>query len=261
MGWDFDYSVSVGRGASGGTALSTIGELSRILPEVQAPKRDNAIEIPYRHGSVGAVQKWYSNFFIPFEVQLYDTESDGVTVSHTNGRAGHIYEHWHALKQLLGGEDSELWIGRDDPDAGLVEIPFEVIVGVTSTAPRRRQAIQLKTRWPFWSEEAQRTSLTDFTLAGTAPVADAVMVITSGTDVKVTHDQTGDFVQIDGATPAGGIKIDCGTKLATYVTGGASADPVVTRSAAYWFQFWPGSNTFTITGGGSIAISLYEQYL
>ena len=121
--------------------------------------------------------------------------------------------------------------------------------------------MQLRTTWPFWSEEVERTALgVSFTLAGSTPVADAVLKIVSGTDVKITHDQTGDYFQVEGATPAGGILIDCGLRQATNVTGGASAEHQVEKSALHWMILRPGTVSFTVTGGGTLTTDLYEQY-
>jgi hypothetical protein len=182
-------------------------------------------------------------------------------VTDPNLGPGHVHENLLLWRQLVVGGTSQLWFGRDDPSAGRVEIPVEVLLAPVNTFPRRRVFTMFRTRWPFWSEETQRTAIAvaSFTLGGTAPVADAVFKIVGGTDVKVTHDQTGDYIQVEGATPGGGILVDCGLRKSTNVTGGASAEFQVEKSAPHWIEMEPGAVTFTVSAG-TVTVDLYEQY-
>jgi len=259
MGWQYDYKIRDQRGASSGTALLSVCSMFRIAPEGSAGQRDTDSIVPYRHGMVGDARKYSSGMIINAEGDLRYTTSSG-TVTHTNGGAGHVHENKELLMAMLMGPEVR-WLGRNDPHAGRVEIPCEVVMPPTTTTPRHRVFMQFRTLWPYWSEETQRTALSSpITLAGTAPVADAVLKIVGGTGVKVTHVQTGDYFQIEGATPAGGIYIDCGTRKSTNVTGGASAEWQVEKSAPYWMQLEPGTVSFTVTGGGTLTVDLYEQH-
>ncbi len=262
MGWQYDYKINDSRGASSGTAVLDVFKMFRIVPERTAGLRGSNATIPFRHGEVGDVMKWSPGFEIRTEGDLRFTDSAGA-VTDPNLGPGHVHENLLLWRQLVIGGTTQLWFGRDDPSAGRVEVPFEVLfVPPISTDPRRRINTLLRTRWPFWSEETQRTAIAvaSFVLAGTAPVGDAVFKIVGGTNVKVTHNQTGDFIQIEGATPAGGILVDCGLRKSTNVTGGASAEFQVEKSVPYWIQMEPGTVTFTVTGGGTVTVDLYEQY-
>ena len=261
MGWQYDYKVNDSRGASGGTAMLDMFSMFRIMPEQTAGLRGVNAVIPFRHGTVGDVQKWSPGFDIPTEGDLRYTDKFGA-VTDPNRGPGHIHENLLLWRQLVIGGTSQLWFGRDDPSAGRVEIPVEVLFAPVNTVPHKRVFTQFRTRWPFWSEETQRTAIAvaSFTLAGTAPVGDAIFKIVSGTNVKVTHDQTGDYIQVEGATPAGGILVDCGLRKSTNVTGGASAEFQVEKSAPHWIEMEPGAVTFTVAGGGTVTVDLYEQY-
>lgn len=260
MGWQYDYSLNDSRGASSGTLVEDLMTFLRIAPEKSSPKRGRNVTVPFRHGEIGSARKWQPGFAIPTEGHLRYTNSLGV-VTHFNGGPGHVYENFHLWSQLVLGGQTQLWLGRDDPHAGLVEIPVEVLIAPSTTSPRNRMFTQFQTRWPFWYEETPRLALsTSFTLGGTAPVADAILKVVGGTDVKITHDQSGDYFQIEGATPAGGILIDCGERKATNVTGGASAEWQVEKSVPHWMEFEPGSVTFTVAGGGTVTVDLYEQH-
>ncbi len=261
MGWQYDYKVNDSRGASAGTAVSDLFSMFRHQPETAAGLRGFNATVPFRHGEVGDVRKWSPGFDIPTEGDLRYTDSLGI-VSDPNLGSGHVHENFILWKQLVIGGTSQLWLGRNDPSVGLVEIPVEVLLPPITTTPRHRVFTQFRTRWPFWSEETQRTAIAvaSFTLSGTAPVADAIFKIVGGTNVKVTHDQTGDYIQVEGATPAGGILVDCGLRKSTNVTGGASAEFQVEKSVPHWIEMEPGAVTFTVTGGGTVTVDLYEQY-
>lgn len=261
MGWVYDYKINDSRGASSGTAMLSVFSMFRIMPEKTAGLRGHNAIIPFRHGEIGDVKKWSPGFDIPTEGDLRFTDSSG-DVTDPNGRPGHIHENLMLWRQLVVGGTSQLWFGRDDPFAGRVEVPVEVFLAPVNTVPRKRVFTMFRTKWPFWSEETQRTAIAvaSFTLGGTAPVADAIFKIVGGTDVKVTHNQTGDYIQVEGATPAGGIYVDCGLRKSTNVTGGASSEFQVEKSAPYWIEMEPGTVTFTVTGGGTVTVDLYEQY-
>ncbi len=261
MGWQYDYKVNDSRGASGGTAVTDLFSMFRHQPETAAGLRGMNATIPFRHGTVGDVRKWSPGFDIPTEGDLRSTDKFRV-ITDPNRGPGHVHENFLLWKELVIGGTSQLWLGRDDPHAGRVEIPVEVLLAPITTTPRHRVFTMFHTRWPFWSEETQRTAIAvaSFTLGGKAPVADAVFKIVGGTDVKVTHDQTGDFIQVEGATPAGGILVDCGLRKSTNVTGGASAEFQVEKSVPYWIEMQPGAVTFTVAGGGTVTVDLYEQY-
>ena len=262
MGWQYDYSLNTTRGASAGTAVSDLMSMMRAIPETGPGLRGRLLTVPYRHGEVGDVMKWSPGFDIPTEGDLRYTDKNGLVV-HVNGGPGHVHENWLLWKQLVGNHRTQLWLGRNDPHAGLVEIPVDVFMSPVTTTPRHRVFTQFRSRWPFWSDETQRVNLpaAGFTLAGTAPVADLEMKIVGGTGVKVTHDQTGDYIQTTGATPAGGILVDVGARQVTYITGGASAEAVVEKSAPEWFQLDPGAVSFTVSdAAATVTVDLYEQY-
>ncbi len=260
MGWQYDYKINDSRGASAGTPMLDMFSMFRIMPEKTAGLRGRNATIPFRHGEVGDVKKWSPGFDMPTEGDLRYTDRLRV-VTDPNRGAGHVHENLLLWRQLVVGGTSQLWFGRNDPSAGRVEIPVEVLLAPVNTEPRRRVFTMFRTRWPFWSEETQRTAIAvaSFTLGGKAPVADAVFKIVGGTDVKVTHNQTGDYIQIEGATPAGGIYVDCGLRKSTKVTGGASAEYMVEKSAPHWIEMEPGAVTFTVSAG-TVTVDLYEQY-
>lgn len=259
MSWDFAYKV----GPKGGTLspLSDYCVFVRIADEgSMAPLRGSDPTALYRHGTVPQPRKWVTPGRLVLETGIRYTDPTGA-VTHADGPAGHFYENLAALKQLFGGDQATLvTVERTAPHIGTVQVDGQLMVEPAATQQRWVFAWILSLPHPFWRSTTLRTGLSSpVTVGGNAPVDDFVMHIVGGTDVTVTHDQSGAKFTVVGATPAGGIDIDVGA--GTILNSGSDAADLVEPSEPWWMELNPGVNTFTITGAPtSVTVDLRDQW-
>jgi hypothetical protein len=183
-----------------------------------------------------------------------------LTPTHGDGAPGHVYEGRSEILKLLKHTE-KTWIQRTAPHQGSVEIPVIIGSEVTGSRPRNRILLPCTTLDPFWRETVQRTAvnpIATITLGGDSPVSDAVYTFTGGTTPKLTHDDTGDFIQVDspGATP---IVVDL---LQGIITQGGTPVPgkLLDSNRQYLMELLPGVNNMSLTGAGSVAVDLYEKW-
>ncbi len=190
-------------------------------------------------------------------VSPYDADGN---ITHSKGMAAHLQENMEALKLLLGGQaiSNHLvsWTvptptaNRILTNNAQISVP---IVTQGSSKSVRRLTITLDYPWPFFRDatagektEGPFTGAQSFTPLGSAPLADAKLTCTVAG--RMTHDQTGEFVEVS-SIPSGSVIIDQRPPR-SITSGGADARGVFnsnTNSGALRFD----ANTLanlTITG-------------
>ena len=83
------------------------------------------------------------------------------------------------------------------------------------------------------------------------------------TKPRLTHTDTGDFVEIAGVLPSGGVKIDVGARTCTKITGGADFSDNLVVNAPWWMEFDPGANAVTVSqtsGTPTFTVDFALQY-
>ena len=246
--WDPLYKA----GPPGGTliSLSDYATGVRIESEWSVGYRGSDPIGQYVHGEDSSPRKFYpaSNFTI--ECVLRDTNPAGA-ITHGDGVDGHRIENFQALKQLFGGAQGSLVrIERTFPDTGTTYLDVWQVDTVKPTQNRVTYSWPLRAPKPFWVGAADTgNSGTTLTPAGDAPIDDMVIDFASGTDPRITHDDTGDYVEISGAVPGGGVRVDVGAGTCIKITGGTDYSNFLRVNTPWWFQLDAGANAVTPSAG------------
>jgi hypothetical protein len=258
MVWDWAWKA----GPKGGTltTLTTYCKSVRIPQETSAGLRGEDPDTPYQHGAA-AVRKWVDPLDLLLECQIRWTNASGV-VTHTDGEGGHVFENLAAVRALLAGtQGGQATLQRTAPDQGAVQLDVMVVGQPMPTQGRHIFGFLLRAADPFWRSTTHRTGLTPatgVTVGGNAPIDDAVFHLAGGTDAKIVHVASGDFIQFEGATPGGGIDINLAA--GTVLSGSTDYRSKLAVNQPWWMELDPGANTFTITGGGTWTIDLYDKW-
>ena len=227
-------------------------------------RRGSNIEVPTRHGSVTVPDKFYKERTLTLNIMVFAQDSSG-DVTHTNGPRAHIREN---LDILLGAlySNSLIPIQRVEPDyPGAGTVTWEALGEVLDVIPvlsgaslTRLMAVRFKLPNPFWRilPEVTGGGTPSVSNGGNAPVDDMVVTLTGGTNPKLTNTTTGEFLEItDGM--ANPVIIDVGAR--TVVQNGLDVDALLTTAPGRWMEFVPGTNSLSLTGGGSVSIDFYSK--
>lgn len=259
MSWDYLWKA----GPKGGSLVSLSDYATDIrVATVFVPGRRGANPTAlYKHGSVPLPRKWGKDLNVVLETVIRYTNAAGV-VTHVDGAEGHVFENKASLAELLGGEQGKLvTLQQDAPDHGVIEIDVEMLGDAAPTQQRHVYGWPLRAPSPYWRSSTQRTGLTPatgVTVNGTAPVDDFVLHLAGGTDAKIVHDGSGAYIQFEGATPGPGIDIDL--DAGTVLSGSTDYRAKLKVLEPWWMELDPGANAFTITGGGTWTIDLYDKW-
>lgn len=120
----------------------------------------------------------------------------------------------------------------------------------------------------FWSDESYTTAQpTGGTFGISAPgdtaSNDIIVTLAGGTNQKITNTTTGDWVQFTGSTSATSVVLNVANFTA--VQGSTNVIDKITANAdnvtKYWLTLRPGTNQFSLTGGGTAEIQYKGFYL
>lgn len=254
MAWDYDWQA----GPAGSLLdLADYCASVRVVNEWSTGRRGSNPIVQYQHGAHHAARKYVRPTTFVLETSIRNTNAAGA-ITHSDGAAGHAYENLSILKGIFGGTVGALVrLQRTAPHIGAAYIDVEQLGEAIPTQTRHIFGWPLTAPHPFWIGAADNgNTQPTLTVAGDAPVGDAVLKFLTGTDVKAAL-ASGDFAQVVGALPAGGVTLDLGTGLAVRITGGADWSDAVRRSNAW--ELNPGANTVTVTGG-TMSFDWYTQW-
>ena len=122
-------------------------------------------------------------------------------------------------------------------------------------------------KWPLravsglWRDQTQRTGVNpvaSITVAGDGHVADAVYTFTGGTTPVLENTTNGDKLTLTASPGGTAVVVDVGAR--TVKRGGSDWDANFDPNKQRWMRLEPGSNSFSLSGGGSVAVNLYERY-
>lgn len=251
MGWDYNWQA----GPDGGTlvTLSDYCSMVRLLggAETSAGLRGENVLSPYRHGRLPVAHKFLTEKLIALEVTYRETDAAGA-VTDPDGRAGHLYANRSAVEKALRGAKSLVSLRRTNPSDGTVEALCERLGPSLSTQDRLTYQYMLRVPSGSWrSTTEQSTTASPVSVGGDVPVGDAIFEIEGGTDVVWTFTDDGAAITVDGATPAGGIRIDLGAVDSfpiTRISDGSDYGEFVSFSKPYRVVLEPGDNPYTSSG-------------
>lgn len=251
---DRDWKLGPKGGAL--TDLDTVSIFVRLAPsggEIFAPKRGGNVVNPYRSGAIAVDVKHVTELLIGLEIgyPLHDTEAALYTAKET-------------VEQLLFGKKGMATLRRTTP-SDTIEAYVEPVAPPVQTQNRFTYLYALRAPEGFWRSTTQTTDSTSpVAVGGNGSVHDAVIDIdtgATGTNVVLTMTDDGATINVIGATPAGGIRVDLETGLVTKITGGADHHEFVSFGLPYRIILEPGDNPFSGAGGGSgFEFKFFDKY-
>lgn len=261
MSWDYAWQA----GPDGGTLvdLADYCTSARVVDEGGAGKRGTNIVIPGLEGRRSDPHKFSEQGLLGLEIVLRYTNAAGA-VTHPDGAAGHAYDNLSQVKRLLYGHRTLTRLQRTAPDHGTVYVLGEVLQPVRISQARHVFLFPLTLPVPSWhsTTENSQTPTPSVTVGGDFPVNDAVLEFVGGTDPVLTHTDSGAELGVQGAVPAGGVRIFIGEGRAEYISGGANATNLLTpANRRYWMSLDPGQvNAFSAVGGSTITLKWRDQW-
>jgi len=257
--WSYVYKA----GPAGGT-LETLTDYCtavRVVAEWSTGKRGTNPVVQYRHGEYPSPRKYVRPASFLLETHLRYTSKTG-TVTHGDGAAGHVYENLGHLKRIFGGVQGTMTrLQRTAPDQGTVYLDVELLGDAIPSQSRHIFTWPLTAPHPFWIGAADTGNTgTTLTVAGDAPIGDAMITLTGGTDGGIVHTASGASITISGAMPAGGVIVDVGAGTCVKVTGGADWSQYLVVNKRWWFELDAGANAVTNVGGTTHSVDWYTQW-
>jgi hypothetical protein len=252
--WDYGFAIN-------GQQLSDYCTNVRIVPLSASFPKGEPVELPYHDAGVEGLYRPSGAMDIPIEADLRYTDPSGA-VTHIDKGPGHVFENRSELLKLFGRTDSTRWLQATFPHLGDIEVPFRVIIPPSTGTPHFRNLWFLRTLDSYWREQAQRTGVNPvptITVAGDAPVGDGVYTFSGTNGVqRATHTDSGDYIEVNDDTTVNPVVVDLLAGTVTQLGTPVPNSATFSTPRGIWLQ--PGVNNMTISGGGSLAVDLYEKW-
>lgn len=254
MGWNFDYTVRPDSGSHQDLVALGYADNVRILPEVSGGMRARPKTITHAHGERVEGRTPVASFDFVLQV---DVSYGPIPPTHGDGAPGHLYENRADINELMLGHTERVWVGRTAPHQGDVELPVIVQRAPRTGAPRNRLLFTCRALDPFWRDQAVSFSavnpVSGVTVTGDAPIGDGSFSFSGTNGVqRLTHTTYSQWIELDADTTSTPIVVNCGTGSVTQ-----SGSPVagLTSSDPWLVELQPGSNAFTLSGGGAVSFT------
>lgn len=245
MAWDYDYQADA-------VALSDHCSNIRVVTEYGlASFTDADFVLPGGHGTQYGGNELMGAGNAILITRLLDSEPDG-TVSHVDGRAGHINENLSALKTIFNKRTSLVSLTRTAPDFG--DQVLECVLMDTPQSGQDRLEIvwTLKCPKPLWRAATVTTTnpITTgaFDPGGNAPVDDMVLTFTGAGSVE---SEFGDKVEVTATCI-----VDVGAR--TVKVGSTPTPGLILPANERWLHLDGGRST-TLTVTGTVAMDHYAK--
>ena len=260
MGWDFDYSVRLDSGSHQDLVALGYARSVRILPELSAGLRGRPSVIANAHGERMESRTFYGSFDFIMQVDISTGPKPPV---HADGEPGHIFENRSDILTLFSHHLERVWVGRTAPHQGDVEIPIAVLRPPRTANPRQRLLINCRALDPLWRDQAVTFNavnpVSGVTVGGDAPIGDGSFAFSGTNGVqRLTHTTSGDWIELDADTTVTPIIVDAAVGT---VTQGGSPVAGMTALRPWLIELQPGSNAFTLSGGGSCTFTGRDKWL
>lgn len=240
-----------------GGSLITLATYCKVIRytgggEPIAGKRGVNVVNPYRHGTIGPEHKFNTELIVPLELGYKGVTDAQISANKT------------IVEQNLFGKKGLATLRRTTPE-DTMEVYAEPMAPSSVTQNRLVYQYLLRVKEGFWRSTTQTVDSTSpINNGGNGPAADAVIDIdtgATGTNVVLTMTDDGATINVIGATPTGGVRVDLEAGTVTKITGGADHHEFVWFGLPYRVVLEPGDNPFTGAGGGSgFSFAFYDKY-
>ncbi len=212
----------------------------------------------YRHGAQMDDRGFYKARDIALSISVHPFLPAG---GGSDDPAEHIQSNVDDLLGALHNVSDTLLLSRAMPDGSVRTLdvyPVQTFAMSKGTGPVGRQfGLLLRAPYPFWQQTGQQSQNGEtgsFTADndGNAPIGN--MVVAFNTAGTLTHDASGDFITVTES----GLIVDMGAR--TVKAGSVHKDNKLTVNRAWWLQMEPGSNAFTVSGGGNIDLDWFHHF-
>lgn len=213
----------------------------------------------YRHGAQMDDRGFYKPRNIALAISVHPFLPAGGSGS--IDPAEHIQSNVDDLLGALHSVTDSLVLSRAMPNdtvRTLDVVPVQSFSLGKGTGPVGRQfGLILRAPYPFWEQtglNSQNGETGGFTATnlGNAPIGN--MVVTFNSAGKLTHNPSGDFIQVSES----GLIVRMQER--TVKSGATHKDNKLTVNRAWWLQMEPGSNSFTVSGGGNIDLDWFHHF-
>jgi len=254
-GFDFGWEA----GPAGGSLVDLLQYVTFIRFPVETSEgfRGSDPIGQYQHGQISSPRKFHPAKSINVEMGIKGRNPTTDIIDHVDGEAGHIYENFSSLKQIMASTQGKLVrLRRTAPDHGIEYLDLWQTDVARPSQNRQAYIWPMMAPRPFWTGTADNGNAPPtLTVAGDAPIDDMVIDFTgTATDPRLTHDDTGDYVEYDGVLPAGGVRIDVGAGTCVRITGGADEAANLRVLNPWWMELDPGANATTLSEASGTAV-------
>ncbi len=237
----------------------------RILAETATGKRGTNPIVEYRHGESPSPRKYTRAANVVLETFLRYTDSAGA-VTHTDGGPGHVIENLGHLKRIFGGVQGQLTrLERKVPDQGTVYIDVEALAEAKPSQALHIHTWPLHAPNPFWTGAADTVNSAPTLTNGGTAIAGSLVIRFTGTanTPRLTHDDTGSYIEIDGALPASGVVVDVAAGTCLKISDSSDYANNLRVRDPWWMELDPGANGVTVTessGTPTVEVDWIEQW-
>jgi hypothetical protein len=236
------------------------------------PVRGGDYETPRRGGALSGA-RWDGPRVVNISGLLLGNSTTALIPSDARGR---YLDKARDLSALVRNRGRDFTIRREIPEQGGGTVIYEAtgryLAGLDSieqvAAHAGRVSFDLLLLDPTWrlgpslSYEASFsvTGTSSHTIAGDVETRKIVLTFSGATGQRLTNNTTGEWVQIVGHASNNTV-VD--VEDFTAVRSSVSVAGEVTHNGSFvdWLTLVPGSNSLTLTGGGSVTVEYFGAYL
>lgn len=255
MAHDYQYGTRLESEGSPTALVPTYASYVRIPQETSGGLRAQTITEANRHGQRAHTRSFVAAHDFVLEVGLNRGSPE---------TAADVYNNRDYVVQRFGETRERVWLTRNAPGQGDVEIPVVLLRHIQQRSGALRATTNIPLRaLEFWRDQAVTHSavnpVSGVTNNGNAPISDGSFVFSGMNGVqRLTNTTTGDWVEINTNTTVNAVTVDQSTGRVTQ--SGSDVDGVWSANDPWGIEVVPGANTFTLSGAGSVTFTGRDKW-